>query len=217
MMLSISSLMMVFIQAISVVIFPMLKAEKHLNYSAFYKTIQPLVMLLLIVMLLFYYPLYLFMNAWLPQYSSSMIYLAYLFPIFIFEGKKSLLTNTFLKVIRYEKDILLANIVAVIFSLIATLIFTRIYQNLTLAVLSITFVTALSAYVSEWLLTRRMRITIIYSTFRELFVCGTFVVISSLFNIWQAILIVIVIIALYILSDFKQLKQSIKYTLSFIK
>lgn len=215
--LSISSLMMVFIQAISVVIFPMLKSENKLNYSVFYKTIQPLVMLLLIIMLIIYYPLYLFMNAWLPQYSSSMIYLAYLFPIFIFEGKKSLLTNTFLKVIRFEKDILLANIVAVIVSLITTVVFTIIYHNLTLAVLSITVVTALSAYVSEWLLARRMNITIISSALRELFVCSAFVVVSSLLNIRQAFFIVLVIIAIYILSDFKQLKQSVKYVISSMK
>ncbi len=41
---------------------------------------------------------------WLPEYADSLQYMGILFPIVIYEGRMSLLINTYLKTIRKEKQ-----------------------------------------------------------------------------------------------------------------
>lgn len=57
---------------------------------------------------------------WLPEYTDSLMYMALLFPMCIYEGKMSLLINTYLKTLREEKAMLKVNLIALGFALILT-------------------------------------------------------------------------------------------------
>lgn len=216
-MLSLSGLMMVFIQAISIVIFPMLKAEKNVQYGKLYSQIQPLTMQTLLLLLIFYYPIYWFMVAWLPQFAESMKYLVFVFPLFVFEGKKALLTNTFLKANRNEKDIMYANVTAVGVGIVLTVIFTVIYPNLMMVVLSIPLLTALSTYMSELFLAKRIGIRLAKGIVLELMVCALFVVLVIFLEQWISFVCLILLLALSTLLNRKELKASWTYFRAVVK
>ena len=101
--LSICSFAMIFINAISVVLFPNLR--KQINngyknftnhYTAFYKLFNSF----LIVLLASVYPLELLFNFWLPKYETSTIFLFILMPVIIFDSNWALFGSTIFKVFR---------------------------------------------------------------------------------------------------------------------
>ncbi len=68
------------------------------------------------------YPSNLFLGMWLPEYSESLKFMGILFPIVIYEGRMSLLINTYLKTLRKrKKQFLFVNVLTLALSLILSL------------------------------------------------------------------------------------------------
>ena len=99
-----SNMIMVFISAVSVVLYPMLKNVQEESLVPIYRKLRSLLMLLTLGMLIFYYPMRIIISYWLPQYADSLIYMALLFPMCVFESKLTLLISTYLKALRKEKE-----------------------------------------------------------------------------------------------------------------
>lgn len=137
--LNISNLLMTFINAVAVIMFPLLRREEESNLPKIYVILRNTLMIFLYMMLIFYYPIKLILSTWLPQYADSLRYMALLFPICIYESKMSMLINTYLKSFRKEKSMLIINTISLILSLILTISSVFILNNLTLAILSIVF------------------------------------------------------------------------------
>lgn len=150
--MSVSNLLMVFINAVAMVMFPMLRRTNSDKLSGIYNTMRTCLMIPLLGMLVCYYPVKVILSAWLPQYADSLIYMALLFPMCVFESKMSMLNNTYLKALRKEKWLLTVNVVTVSFSVVTTLITTYWLHNLDLAVVSIVFLLAFRCIFAELLL-----------------------------------------------------------------
>ena len=69
--ISVSNLMMVFINAMGIVLFPMLKRMNDNIMNALYDKIRDVLMIMLFIMLVFYYPLKEILSIWLPSYKES--------------------------------------------------------------------------------------------------------------------------------------------------
>lgn len=94
-------------------------------------------MIVLLGALIIYYPLRAILASWLPNYADGLMYMAIIFPICIFEGKMSLLINTYLKALRKEKMMLKINVLTLLLSCIITFITTIIFKNLNFSIVSI--------------------------------------------------------------------------------
>ena len=127
--LNISNLLMTFINAVAVIMFPLLRREEESNLPKIYVILRNTLMIFLYMMLIFYYPLKLILSTWLPQYADSLRYMALLFPICIYESKMSMLINTYLKSFRKEKSMLIINTISLILSLILTILSVFILKN----------------------------------------------------------------------------------------
>lgn len=147
--LNISNMLIVFINAVGIVLFPMLKRIDYNKLSYLYSQLSTGLMVLLFVMLLTYYPAKIVLSTWLPQYAESLKYLSLLFPICIFESKMSLLCNTYLKALRKENILLVLNIVSVGISCICSIFTIIIFRNIELAILTITIVLGIRCYLSD--------------------------------------------------------------------
>lgn len=150
--MAVSNLLMVFIRAVAMVMFPMLRRTSSDKLSGIYNTMRTGLMIPLLGMLVFYYPAKIVLSAWLPQYADSLVYMALLFPMCVFESKMSMLIETYMKTLRKEKWLLLVNVVTVSLSVIITLITTYWLHNLDLAVASIVFLLAFRCVFAELLL-----------------------------------------------------------------
>uniref|UniRef100_UPI003AB6EF6E lipopolysaccharide biosynthesis protein n=1 Tax=Allofournierella sp. TaxID=1940256 RepID=UPI003AB6EF6E len=176
--MSVSNLLMIFINAVALVMFPMLRRTDPEKLSGIYNTMRTCLMIPLLGMLVFYYPIKVVLSAWLPQYADSLVYMALLFPMCVFESKMSMLIATYMKALRKEKWLLLVNIATLILSIVITIVTVFWQHNLNLAVASIVFVLAFRCVFAELLLSTTMEIYVHRDILLELLLTIVFIISS---------------------------------------
>lgn len=187
--LSVSNLTMIFINAVGIIMFPILRRtdqEKRINI---YTNMRDFLMMILLGLLVLYYPVKSFVSAWLPQYADSLKYMALLFPIFIYEGKMALLINTYLKTLRKEQMMLKVNIITMILSLFLTLVTTLVFRSLDFTILNIVVLLSLRSFVAEYYLANELKIAVVNDIILELSLTLIFIISGWFINSWLTTLI----------------------------
>ena len=207
--LNISNLLMTFINAVAVIMFPLLRREEESNLPKIYVILRNTLMIFLYMMLIFYYPLKLILSTWLPQYADSLRYIALLFPICIYESKMSMLINTYLKSFRKEKSMLIINTISLILSLILTILSVFILNNLTLAILSIVFLLGFRCVIGELVLTKIMNILIYKDIILETVLTAIFIISSWFINNMFCSIIYTCFYSIYVFIKRKDIKRTI--------
>lgn len=185
--LSISNFLLMFVSAISVAIFPVIKRLKQEQLAKWYLKIRNNMMVLMTGVLLSYYPIRLIVTWWLPKYADSLIYMAYLFPICLYETKMQLLVNTYFKSLRLEKTMLKVNVVSVFLSIFFTYVNVEVLHRLDLAVISITILYAVRCIISELVIEKVLGVKLGWDILVELLMIVVFVGSGILFNDWRAL------------------------------
>ncbi|MGH0431844.1 lipopolysaccharide biosynthesis protein [Bacillus hominis] len=211
--LSISNMLMLFINAIAAVLFPTLKRTPQERLPAIYKMVRTLITIPLLGILVFYYPLKVILSAWLPQYADSLTYMAVLFPMCLYEGKMLLLVNTYLKTLRKEKWMLIINLITVAMSLALTCISVFLLNSLNLTILCIIILLAFRCIVAEIYLARFLNIKVKKDIILEVIITIIFIVISWYLSVISALFIYLVVYAIYLVikkNDIIDLWRNIK-------
>lgn len=208
--LSISNLVMTFINAVGIVIFPLLRRIKKEKLPILYIFLRNSLMALMLLMLVFYYPLKIILGTWLPHYQESLRYMALVFPLSIFEGKMALLVNTYLKALRMEKVILRANILTVGLSFFLTILTTMVFKNVELAIGSIVLLLMFRCFIAEYLLSKRLKIDIIQNAIIEIAMSTLFIFSSWNFSVWYSALIYSISYIIYLIFKSKSFKSGFK-------
>lgn len=207
--LSISSLMMVFINAIGIIMFPMLRRTQEEKLPAMYKLMRIVLMVPLLGLLLAYYPLSIILPAWLPQYTDGLLFMALLFPMCIYEGKMALLINTYLKTLRKERLMLGVNLASVLLSLILTILFTLIYKDLPLAILSIVVLLAFRSIVAEIYLSKILGIPVYKDIILETVMTVVFVIAGWYVSSWTGAGLYVVAFIFYLVIQRKFIRETL--------
>ena len=207
--LNISNLLMTFINAVAVIMFPLLRREEESNLPKIYVILRNTLMIFLYMMLIFYYPIKLILSTWLPQYADSLRYMALLFPICIYESKMSMLINTYLKSFRKEKSMLIINTISLILSLILTILSVFILNNLTWAILSIVFLLGFRCVIGELVLTKVMNILIYKDIILETVLTAIFIISSWFINNMFCSIIYTCFYSIYVFIKRKDIKRTI--------
>jgi len=207
--LSISNVMMIFINAVGMLLFPLLRRTSKENMTKLYSTIRNVLIVVMYGALLLYYPINVFISHWLPQYSDILKYMVFLFPVFVFEGKLSLLANTFYKTLRKEKIMLLINIASVFLSFVLTIISTIILKNLTLSIMSILLAIAFRSTLSEYILSKLLKINIREELIYELLLTLVFVLIGWFSNSKIVTVLYIIVYSFFIIKSHKKINESV--------
>ncbi|MEB6548865.1 oligosaccharide flippase family protein [Heyndrickxia sporothermodurans] len=176
--ISISNMLMLFINAIGLILFPTLRRTSEKNLPSIYKMMRTVIMVPLLILLIFYYPAKLFLSIWLPQYTESFIYMALLFPMCIYESKTVLLINTYLKTLRKEKVMLIINLITVAMSIVLTYFSVYLWKSLYLSVLSITLLLAFRSIIAELHLSKALKIKVRKDIVLEVCMTGIFITVS---------------------------------------
>lgn len=174
--LSISNLVLIFISAVSVVIFPIIKRSDQTRLPVLYETVGTLLSGVMIVFLVSYYPIIVLLRLWLPHYVEAIGYFAILFPLSVFETRSSLLINTYLKALRKERTMLWLNGFSVGLSLIVTGITVFWLKNLTLAIVSIVFLHVVKCFVPDLFLQKEMGMKYSYEVLWDILATIVFIV-----------------------------------------
>lgn len=211
--LSISNLMMTFINALGLIMFPLLRRTEEKKLPIIYELLRNTLMVSLFGLLIFYYPIKEILIFWLPAYKESLIYMALVFPMCIYEGKMSLLINTYLKAMRMEKQMLQFNVVTLLMSILTTSIAVYWLQNLTLAVISIVFLLAFRCVLAEWMLAKKMAIAVRKDILLEVTLTILFISIGWFFSGWQGVLLYAVCYLCYLFLK----RKAIRFTIIEVK
>lgn len=164
--ISLSNMIVSCVSAIGVVIFPMIKRMREDQMERIYTPTRTLLSVGIWGVFLFFGPFKWILSRWLPQYAGALEYLALLFPLCLFESRTAMLTTTYLKAYREEKNILKANAASVALSVLAAAVTVFLAENLTLAVLSISLLCMAKAYMTEFYVCRHLR----FPLWRELLI-----------------------------------------------
>lgn len=195
--MSISSMLMVFVNAVSVVVFPMLKRMENDKLSDTYEKIRDFLMIILLGAFVFYYPLKVVLTGILPGYTESIRYMALMFPVCIFDSKISLLVNTYLKALRKEKAILTINALSVAISVVMTGVTVYLANSLELAVVSIVVLLAIKCDIAEIYLSKCMEIDVVKDIIIESVMVAIFIAASWFLDNWYSMGIYSVAFAVY--------------------
>ncbi len=203
--LSASNLMMLFINAVGIIMFPILRRTDEKKLPGIYYVMRDFLMVILLGLLVAYFPLKTVLSAWLPKYSESLMYMALVFPMFIYEGKMALIINTYLKTLRKEKMMLKINLISFGLSLIMTFFTTHIFANLDMAVISIVILLAFRAILAEIYLSKILKISIFKDVNLELFLTLTFIISGWFINSWYTVLVYGIVYLFYLLIKKKDI------------
>ncbi|MCQ6280008.1 lipopolysaccharide biosynthesis protein [Bacillus sp. EB600] len=215
--LSLTNFFLVFIAQVSMVLFPVLRQVDEKRLKGVYSTTRALLGLFLPVVFLAYIPMKFLLGLWLPQYQESLQYLALLLPLCTFDGKMQLLCNTYFKVLREEKRLLTYNIVAMVLSIVLSLIGGYLLNNIYIVVISMVVSIAFRSIISELYLAKLMGQDVVISIIEEVILVMVFMGCSWYLNSTMAFIVFVAFYMIYLLINQKKLKQCISLSLKFRK
>ncbi|WP_309120841.1 hypothetical protein [Paenibacillus sp.] len=207
--LSISKLLMLLINSVGMVLFPVLRKVNGESLPRIYITLRDILMVFLFASLITYYPIKEILLVWLPKYTDSLFYMALMFPICVFEGKMALLISTYLKTLRKEKLILRVNLISLVLSLVLTLVTTEILHNLNLAIISMVILLCFRCIIAEAFLSRIIKIPFYKDAMLEIIMTTTFIIAGWYADSSISIIIYGFALVIYVCIKKKDLKNSI--------
>lgn len=120
--LSIVNFAIASISQASMVLFPALRSVDGDREKFYYESMRDGLSVILPAAVLLYAPLRWAVGLWLPQYSDSLQYLAFLFPVCLFEAHTNLTVLTFLKVRNKVETILRINFLSLALTALAQVV-----------------------------------------------------------------------------------------------
>ena len=155
--ISLSQMIVTCVSAIGVVMFPMIKRMREDQMERIYTPTRTLMSVTIWGLMILFVPGKWALSHWLPQYAGALEYLALLLPLCLYESRTAMLTTTYLKAYREEKNILKVNVTSVALSLLAAGLSVFVLESLTLAVLAISLLCMVKAYLTEYYVCRHLR------------------------------------------------------------
>lgn len=207
--LSVSNLLLVFISAVALVLYPTLRRTNENELNNIYDVLRNVLMVPMLGCLIIYYPVELVLSLWLPQYAESMRYMAILFPMCIYAAKSSLLVTTYLNVRRMEKTTLIVNLIGVGVAVVTTALSVFVFNNLTLAMISIVFNQMFRCVLGEFLLAKNMKISVLKDNICEVLLTILFIGVSWFIGAWLGVALYFAGYLVYLLIKYKDIKLTI--------
>lgn len=208
--LGVSNFLMVFINSVSVVFFPILKHMDRQRLPEIYQQIRTILSCVLFFMLIFYYPIREILAWWLPKYADSLVYMSILFPVCVFESKMGLLINTYLKSMRQEVLMLKINIISVMVSAIVTWFTVAIFHNLDVAIFSVVFLYAFRCLLAEFWIGKLLHLQLYQKMAIDCAMCAVFILSGWYFDNVFCMAIYGAFFILYAGLHYKELKTVVR-------
>lgn len=206
---SIANLFLGFVTAISVVLFPSLKRTKKEELPSLYSEINENISIVMVFVLILYFPGCFFIRRWLPNYSNSLPFLGILLPIIIYSTKTSLLLNNYLKAYRKEIILLIVNLLSLLTALGLYLVCAFILNSLQMLLLSCCIIVMIRSIILELIVNRLMGLKKAKTMYMEIFASFAFIAcsyyLSSLkgFTVYFLLAIILLILNKKSLNIFK--------------
>lgn len=208
--ITLTNFFLLFINQLSMVLFPVLRKSSDSELIGFYRKARKILGIILPAVFLLYIPLKVLIGWWLPQYRDSLDYFIFLLPICTFDGKMQMLCTTYFKVLRKERFLLLINLSAALISFVLSIVSAYVFNELNLVLFSMTISIAFRSVVSEIYLGKLMETNVLKNIIHELILVITFISFSSFFSLAIGFVLYLSIYLIYLWYYKNDLKTLIK-------
>ncbi|UIR55953.1 hypothetical protein LZQ00_17030 [Sphingobacterium sp. SRCM116780] len=205
--ISLVFLFIIFVSQIGIVLFPLLRRMNEENRKQIYYWIDNNLTILFASFIIFYYPLVVFVQHYVPNYFDSVKYLSLMLPICIFEGKFQILFNTMYKVLNRQKTIFIINFTSLLVSLLLTYLSLYLFDSIILSIYSLVLIIVLRSVFSEMVLNKILKIGRFNLIVESVFIAFAFIVINIKLNLIYGFICYSVLLCTYII--FKYLRNEI--------
>lgn len=209
--LGVSNFILLFISAVSIAIFPIIKRIDQEKMGYTYYQVRLFLSIALMGLCISYFPIQAILSLWLPHFKDALVFMPILFPLCLYESKVQILTNTYLKSLRKEGLMLVVNVSVVIISLILTYVSVWMLHDLKTALFSILLVYAIRSIVSEYVVSRYINISIFKAMIGENLYVVAFILASIHLSLPIALVVMMVIYGAIAYMKRHSLKESIYY------
>lgn len=206
--ISLLNFILQFITQISMVMFPVLRQVSGDRRTEIYRLLRDSIGIMLCGVLIFYVPIRIVLTWWLPNYSESLRYLAVILPICVFDGKMQMLYNTYMKVLRKERNLLYINIVSCLLSFGLCVLLTAIYDNVIMTVTAMILAIATRSIISSVYLSKIMKIKQEENLLFEILLTVIFIFVNFCFSPLVAFIIYLILYLIVLALKYKQLKKT---------
>lgn len=212
--LSLSNFVMVFMNAVGMVMFPLIRRTPRENIAALYMQLRKFLLLFLSVILITYFPVTAILGAWLPKYQLSLHMFALIFPMILFEGRRSLLATPYMNALRLEKLTRSANIITFIISLILALVFGAVVHQIEYMAISLVACLALRSFLLEYYLSITMGIRPVKYMIFEVFIAISFALLAYNLPLLEGFIAYAVIALIIVFLNRKSIYTALSLLLS---
>ncbi len=197
------NLFFTFLAAASIALFPSLKRIEPQKLPSFYNKIRIFLSVFLFVSLVLYFPCYILIKLWLPNYAESLAYLGILMPVVIFSSKVTLLTNNYLKALRKEKIMLKINVISVVVAFVLYLISAFIFNSVTLLLLCLDIAVMSRSIISEIIVMKLINKNFSKDFIIESFMVISFILCTTILSLGTGCVAYLCVCSLYLLKNKK--------------
>lgn len=213
--LTISNAFTKFVSAVSLALFPPLRRTGEENRIGVYNALSVFLSFFMLALFCFYIPMKWALGLILPNYLESLNYMAILLPISLFETKVTMLVNTYLKLVRNEKEILFCNILSVVLSLFLALTGSILFQDMNIVLMSIVIVLAFRCYLEEYRLSKYIEIQ--RTSFDVLIMAFVFILSNWKIGGWIGTCCYIIVFLIYAFKNRDVILRSKDFIFSILK
>lgn len=156
--LTISNVFSKFVSAVSLVLFPTLRRSNDEMQITVYNTLDIMLSFSMLGIFCFYLPIKWILSIMLPAYQESLNYLALMLPISLYETKVTMLLNTYFKLLKKQREILIGNVATVFLTIILVVVNVFWLKNLILTITVILVIRAFRCIFEEYRLSKYIKI-----------------------------------------------------------
>jgi O-antigen/teichoic acid export membrane protein len=204
--ISVTGLVLTAVTAISLVLYPTIKRIPFGSYGQVFGKVNTSTRVLGLLSLLLYYPMYLFIEHFYPNYISVLSYLSVLFLIVYLQCKISLLNNTFYKVLRLETKMFAANMSCVAVFIVLAMVFFPRYREMDTIAICTMIAMLIRCYASEITLSKKVYLIPNARMLVEVGLALVFFITTRCLPIVVSALVFILAIAVWLFVDRKENK-----------
>lgn len=203
--ITLTNLILMFVAALTIVVYPALAGRERGQYQNFFNVMTSGYFALAVLLLAGYFPVIAFVRVVATDYEPVIEFLNVMFVVMVLQGKMQLINNTYYKVLRLERQMLVANMSS--FALATCLV--ALAYACTHSLLAIAYATMITmiwrVYSSELFLRRFLDERFRMRCLGELATYGLFLVITALAPPMLAMLIWISVTVWTLVSKRKSL------------
>lgn len=141
-------------------VFPILKSKSVNFLSELYPSINTIHSGILPFCYLGYPILVVFVTRFLNQYTESLLYFVYMLPMCVYEAKSSMLYNTYMKVLRKERILLIVNTISFLISFCGTIVSVYILNNVQALVVCLVVSVVIKSYMLHVFICKELHLPI---------------------------------------------------------